>query len=117
MRSCDWNDHGANCDRAGFLSLCTNGAGPWYCRDHFADLMRWPRWNPLQAGTSPVIGEIKQAMKGARTREKGPPVEPRRQPGEDIDQETGEITKHDDQPGTAQDSFVDDFEDDTECPV
>lgn len=32
---CNFNDHGARCERYGTLSPSTNGHGPWYCRDHF----------------------------------------------------------------------------------
>ncbi len=42
-KTCKWNDHGDQCQRYGCLSVGTTGEGPWYCRDHFADLMKWPR--------------------------------------------------------------------------
>lgn len=42
-KTCRWNDHGLQCERYGHLSLGTTGEGPWYCRDHFCDLMKWPR--------------------------------------------------------------------------
>lgn len=43
-KGCAWNDHGEHCDRYGHMSTGTIGTGPWYCRDHFADLMRWTRY-------------------------------------------------------------------------
>lgn len=41
---CCWNDRGEICSRPASLSTGTLGAGPWYCRDHYADLNHWPRW-------------------------------------------------------------------------
>lgn len=43
-KGCAWNDHGDKCPSYGHMSIGTTGTGPWYCRDHFADLMRWPRY-------------------------------------------------------------------------
>lgn len=42
-KQCAWDDFGHRCTLYGPLSLCTQGEGPWYCRDHFADLMKWER--------------------------------------------------------------------------
>ena len=35
---CSWNDHGSHCLHKGILSSTTNGAGNWYCRQHWAEL-------------------------------------------------------------------------------
>lgn len=40
---CGWNERGVTCDKFGHLSTTTDGTGPWYCGDHFADLMHWKR--------------------------------------------------------------------------
>lgn len=40
-KTCAWDDYGHRCNLYGSLSLCTQGEGPWYCRDHFAVLMKW----------------------------------------------------------------------------
>lgn len=37
-RLCAWDDHGQPCGYPAGLSDCTNGAGPWYCRLHYAKL-------------------------------------------------------------------------------
>lgn len=42
-KGCAWNDFGVQCTLYGSSSLGTTGEGPWYCRDHFSDLMKWPR--------------------------------------------------------------------------
>lgn len=43
-RQCAWNDHGHHCENTGILSDNIHGMGPWYCRDHYANLKCWPRW-------------------------------------------------------------------------
>lgn len=43
-KRCCWNDFGVPCDKVGHMSTGTTGDGPWYCRDHFADLMGWVRY-------------------------------------------------------------------------
>lgn len=47
-KACAWNDFGNRCTLYGSVSLCTTGEGPWYCSDHFADLMKWPRLNRVK---------------------------------------------------------------------
>lgn len=47
---CEFNDYGQSCPQVGFLSQSTNGAGPWYCRTHFARIMGWP---VVEAGIVP----------------------------------------------------------------
>lgn len=55
-KGCAWNDHGVPCEKYGPLSTSTNGEGPWYCQDHFADLMGWPRLSA--ARTVAATGEV-----------------------------------------------------------
>lgn len=43
-KQCAWNDHGYRCQVDGWLSESVQGGGPWYCRAHFADLKRQPRY-------------------------------------------------------------------------
>ena len=55
---CCYNDHGTPCHAQGHLSTGTTGAGPWYCRPHFARVMGWPVWEasaikPTQLQTEP----------------------------------------------------------------
>lgn len=52
MRACSWNDHGMTCPDYGIMSTETHGKGPWYCRKHFAALMRWPAWMATQPADS-----------------------------------------------------------------
>lgn len=33
--TCPFNDHGIVCGKPGSMSDTTNGAGPWYCSDHY----------------------------------------------------------------------------------
>ena len=40
---CVWNVLGSRCERLGIISESVVGAGPWYCRDHWADLKGQPR--------------------------------------------------------------------------
>lgn len=61
-RLCQWDDHGLSCAAAGHMSTGTTGDGPWYCRDHFADLMGWQRWTvdgnlPIPRRRLPLIIE------------------------------------------------------------
>lgn len=39
---CPWNDHGHICGVKGWMSLATNGKGPWYCSKHFWQLKGEP---------------------------------------------------------------------------
>ena len=32
--TCEYNDHGMRCDKAGTISLHTKAGGPWYCSEH-----------------------------------------------------------------------------------
>lgn len=43
-KQCPWNDHGYRCQENGWISESVNGGGPWYCRAHFADLKKQPRF-------------------------------------------------------------------------
>lgn len=43
-RLCAFNDHGEPCHQPGHLSQTTHGGGPWYCRNHFAQINGWPAW-------------------------------------------------------------------------
>jgi hypothetical protein len=44
---CSWIDHGVPCPCRGILSFGGNGAGPWYCREHF---------EAVQGRTPDVVG-------------------------------------------------------------
>jgi hypothetical protein len=33
--TCPWNDHGHICGQRGSMSDGMNGAGPWYCSEHY----------------------------------------------------------------------------------
>ncbi len=39
-KQCAWNDHGRRCEAQGWLSMATNGHGPWYCATDFEKLRR-----------------------------------------------------------------------------
>ena len=39
--NCQWNEHGNNCQKRGINADSTNGAGPWYCREHYKKLHGW----------------------------------------------------------------------------
>ncbi len=43
-KQCIWKTEGHQCQSIGHLSSGTLGSGPWYCREHFARLMKWPAW-------------------------------------------------------------------------
>ncbi len=43
-KQCIWKTDGYQCQNDGHLSNSTLGAGPWYCRVHFAKLMSWASW-------------------------------------------------------------------------
>lgn len=48
---CPWNDHGYICGRRGSLSDSMNGAGPWYCSEHYAKLKGW---SERKSGAAPM---------------------------------------------------------------
>lgn len=43
-KQCIWKTNGYQCQGIGHLSTGTLGTGPWYCREHFAMLMKWPAY-------------------------------------------------------------------------
>ena len=43
-KQCAWKEVGQQCQNDGHLSQAIHGAGPWYCRTHFAALMGWASW-------------------------------------------------------------------------
>lgn len=62
-KQCSWNDHGSRCERDGYISDTTFGLGPWYCRDHYADLKGWPRITgekPLSMEVEEMTRELKE---------------------------------------------------------
>jgi hypothetical protein len=42
-KQCCWNVLGSRCQNTGIISETVLGFGPWYCRDHWADLKGQPR--------------------------------------------------------------------------
>lgn len=44
-KQCIWKTDGYQCQNEGHLSTGTLGEGPWYCRAHFARLMKWPAYS------------------------------------------------------------------------
>lgn len=47
-KQCIWKTDGYQCQAEGHMSSNTLG-GPWYCRSHFAKLMKWEPWQaPVQ---------------------------------------------------------------------
>lgn len=65
-KGCAWNNHGHTCDEYGPLSLGTNGEGPWYCRKHFGELMRWATDKIV-----PVEGQVGKVLERIKMREPG----------------------------------------------
>lgn len=39
---CEWNEMGTSCPHRGILSPGNLGYGPWYCREHFCELLGYP---------------------------------------------------------------------------
>jgi hypothetical protein len=64
-RLCAFNDHGDSCRQPGHLSTGTIGTGPWYCRAHFAKIMKWPAWEattekPLSIAVEEITKDLKE---------------------------------------------------------
>lgn len=55
-KQCIWKTDGYQCQDYGNLSTGTHGTGPWYCRTHFAKLMKWPTWE------ASVLDESQEAV-------------------------------------------------------
>jgi hypothetical protein len=55
-KQCAWNEVGYRCQADGHLAQTVHGAGPWYCRAHFAALNNWPAWK------APVSEESQAAI-------------------------------------------------------
>lgn len=65
-RLCAFNDQGLPCHRPGHLSTGTHGEGPWFCRTHFARIMKWPAWEAAVTDVkplSPAVEEITRELK------------------------------------------------------
>jgi hypothetical protein len=62
-RQCIWKTNGYQCQNDGHLSDTTHGAGPWYCRSHYAQLKGWDAWQAAvtdesQAAVDERVNEI-----------------------------------------------------------
>lgn len=79
---CDWNDHGNSCPYPGILSRCTNGAGPWYCREHWCKLNDYPDMEKegLHGNQLPQTPLHSFAAEEIRAK-----IDAKRKPGEDRD--------------------------------
>ena len=51
-KQCVWKTDGYQCQDRGHLSTMTLGAGPWYCRQHFAKLNSWASWEAAVSNDS-----------------------------------------------------------------
>ncbi len=70
---CAWNDHGVGCRYKGIISSTTNGAGNWYCRQHWSELngeKTEVRGNSLP----PVVAKPKVNRAPVKIRTEIPPV-------------------------------------------
>jgi len=110
MKYCAWNDHGDSCDYRGIISHGTSGDAPFYCREHWQKLNKWPdlqivgnglpvyseshaaremrakvavtRAGPLVPAVEWLEGETYNSLK-QRVREKAPARQREREPGDD----------------------------------
>lgn len=55
---CVWRNRGEPCQAVGICSDSTVGGGPWYCRDHYADLKGWERADAPRTADKEPIEEV-----------------------------------------------------------
>lgn len=77
---CGWNDHGEDCGHPGILSHCTNGAGPWYCREHWCKLNGYADMEEEGLHGNQLPREPLHSYAAEQVREK---INAKRKPGED----------------------------------